>query len=109
MGDLARLSAAFRGGRQLSEGRSVTAGNASQLSDGASAAVVMEEAEVTRRRLTPLGRHVGIAVAGCDPDEMGIGPVHAVPKLLAAHGGVQRGVRQPSPGQRGRWICRWIG
>lgn len=99
LGDLARLSPAFRGGQQLSEGRSVTAGNASQLSDGASAAVIMEEAEVTRRRLTPLGRHVGTAVAGCDPDEMGIGPVHAVPKLLAAHGGVQRGVRQPSPGQ----------
>ncbi|GAA0913587.1 acetyl-CoA C-acyltransferase [Streptomyces thermoalcalitolerans] len=64
----------------------VTAGNASQLSDGASAAVLMEAREAARRGLTPLGAYRGIAVAGCEPDEMGIGPVHAVPKLLAAHG-----------------------
>ncbi|MEU7380606.1 MULTISPECIES: acetyl-CoA C-acyltransferase [unclassified Streptomyces] len=64
----------------------VTAGNASQLSDGASAAVVMEAREAARRGLTPLGAYRGIAVAGCEPDEMGIGPVHAVPKLLARHG-----------------------
>ncbi|WP_086794177.1 acetyl-CoA C-acyltransferase [Streptomyces thermovulgaris] len=64
----------------------VTAGNASQLSDGASAAVLMEAREAARRGLTPLGACRGIAVAGCEPDEMGIGPVHAVPKLLAAHG-----------------------
>ncbi|MFF7901783.1 acetyl-CoA C-acyltransferase [Streptomyces sp. NPDC007920] len=64
----------------------VTAGNASQLSDGASAAVVMEAREAARRGLTPLGAYRGIAVAGCEPDEMGTGPVHAVPKLLARHG-----------------------
>jgi len=64
----------------------ITAGNASQLSDGASVAVVMDAAEAQRRRLKPLGRFVGFAVAGCEPDEMGIGPVFAVPKLLARHG-----------------------
>jgi len=64
----------------------ITAGNASQLSDGASVAVVMDAAEAARRRLKPLGRFVGFAVAGCEPDEMGIGPVFAVPKLLARHG-----------------------
>jgi acetyl-CoA C-acetyltransferase len=63
----------------------VTAGNASQLSDGASAAVLMEAAEASRRGLEPLGAYRGIAVAGCAPDEMGIGPVFAVPKLLAQH------------------------
>ncbi len=64
----------------------ITAGNASQLSDGASACVVMAEDEAARRALTPLGRFVGFAVAGCEPDEMGIGPVFAVPKLLQRHG-----------------------
>jgi acetyl-CoA C-acetyltransferase len=64
----------------------ITAGNASQLSDGASVCVVMSEAEAGRRGLAPLGRFVGFAVAGCEPDEMGIGPVFAVPKLLARHG-----------------------
>ncbi|GAA1746166.1 acetyl-CoA C-acetyltransferase [Dietzia kunjamensis subsp. schimae] len=68
------------------EGFSITAGNASQLSDGASAAVVMEAGEASRRGLTPLGAFRGMAVAGCEPDEMGIGPVVAVPKLLAQHG-----------------------
>jgi acetyl-CoA C-acetyltransferase len=63
----------------------VTAGNASQLSDGASAAVLMEADEASRRGLEPLGAYRGIAVAGCAPDEMGIGPVFAVPKLLAQH------------------------
>jgi len=63
----------------------ITAGNASQLSDGASAAVLMEAAEASRRGLEPLGAYRGIAVAGCAPDEMGIGPVFAVPKLLAQH------------------------
>lgn len=67
-------------------GGSVTAGNASQLSDGASACVVME-AEVARQRgIAPLGRYLGIAVAGTEPDEMGIGPVFAVPKLLERFG-----------------------
>jgi acetyl-CoA acetyltransferase family protein len=64
------------------EGHVITAGNASQLSDGASACVVMEGAEASRRGLTPLGRLRGLAVAGCEPDEMGIGPVFAVPRLL---------------------------
>lgn len=68
------------------EGGTVTAGNASQLSDGASACVVMTEAEAARRGLAPLGRFMGLAVAGCDAGEMGIGPVFAVPKLLKKHG-----------------------
>ena len=64
----------------------ITAGNASQLSDGASACVVMSEAAAAARGLEPLGAFKGFAVAGCAPDEMGIGPVFAVPKLLARHG-----------------------
>jgi acetyl-CoA C-acetyltransferase len=64
----------------------ITAGNASQLSDGASACVVMAEEEAERRGLEPLGRFVGFAVTGCAPEEMGIGPVFAVPKLLDRHG-----------------------
>lgn len=64
----------------------VTAGNASQLSDGASACVMMEAKDAERANLTPLGAFHGLAVAGCEPDEMGIGPVFAVPKLLARHG-----------------------
>ena len=68
------------------EGAIVTAGNASQLSDGASACVVMDAALAEKRGLEPLGRYVGVAVAGTDPDEMGIGPVYAVPKLLERFG-----------------------
>jgi acetyl-CoA C-acetyltransferase/acetyl-CoA acyltransferase len=64
----------------------ITAGNASQLSDGASACVMMEAKEAERAGLQPLGAFRGLAVAGCEPDEMGIGPVFAVPKLLARHG-----------------------
>lgn len=64
----------------------VTAGNASQLSDGASACVMMEAAEAARLGIAPLGAFRGFAVAGCEPDEMGIGPVFAVPKLLARAG-----------------------
>ncbi|RUP32785.1 MAG: acetyl-CoA C-acyltransferase [Curvibacter sp.] len=64
----------------------ITAGNASQLSDGASACVLMEAAEAERLGLQPLGAFRGLAIAGCEPDEMGIGPVFAVPKLLARHG-----------------------
>jgi acetyl-CoA C-acetyltransferase len=64
----------------------VTAGNASQLSDGASACVVMEAGLAARRGLEPLGRYVGMAVAGTKPDEMGIGPVFAVPRLLERFG-----------------------
>ncbi len=68
------------------EGRFVTAGNASQLSDGAAAVVIMEGKEAERRGLEPLGVFRGFAVAGCEPDEMGIGPVFAVPRLLQRHG-----------------------
>ncbi|MCY7397783.1 MAG: acetyl-CoA C-acyltransferase [Sphingomonas bacterium] len=68
------------------EGAIVTAGNASQLSDGASACVIMEAAMAAKRGLEPLGRYVGMAVAGTKPDEMGIGPVYAVPKLLERFG-----------------------
>ena len=64
----------------------ITAGNASQLSDGSSAVVVMEAALAAKRGLTPLGRYVGMAVAGTEPDEMGIGPVYAIPKLLERNG-----------------------
>jgi acetyl-CoA C-acetyltransferase len=65
---------------------SVSAGNSSQLSDGAAALVLMEAAEAARRGLEPLGTYRGMAVAGCEPDEMGIGPVFAVPRLLERHG-----------------------
>ena len=68
------------------EGGVVTAGNASQLSDGASACVVMEAGLAGRRGLKPLGIYRGMAVAGCAPEEMGIGPVYAVPRLLKQHG-----------------------
>ena len=64
----------------------ITAGNASQLSDGSSAAVLMEESLASKRGLHPLGRYVGMAVAGTEPDEMGIGPVFAIPKLLQRFG-----------------------
>jgi len=61
----------------------VTAGNASQLSDGSAAVIVMEGALAAKKGLTPLGRYIGMAVAGTEPDEMGIGPVFAIPKLLS--------------------------
>jgi acetyl-CoA C-acetyltransferase len=64
----------------------ITAGNASQLSDGSSASVLMEESVAAKKGLTPLGRYVGMAVAGTEPDEMGIGPVYAIPKLLQRFG-----------------------
>src|SRR6201999_720848 len=64
----------------------VTAGNASQLSDGAAAVVLMEAKEAEKRGLQPLGAFKGWAVGGCEPDEMGIGPVFAVPRLLERHG-----------------------
>ena len=66
----------------MGEGNTITAGNASQLADGSSAAVLMEAKVAEQRGLTPLGRYVGMAVAGTEPDEMGIGPVFAIPKLL---------------------------
>ena len=83
---LASLKPVFADGQAVKQGKYITAGNASQLSDGASASVLMEEKEAERRGLAPLGIYRGMAVAGCDPDEMGIGPVFAVPKLLERHG-----------------------
>jgi acetyl-CoA C-acetyltransferase len=68
------------------DGNFITAGNASQLSDGGAALVMMEAKEAEKRGLKPMGAFRGWAVAGCEPDEMGIGPVFAVPKLLARHG-----------------------
>jgi acetyl-CoA C-acetyltransferase len=72
--------------KPVREGGTITAGNASQLSDGASANVMMSSKEAEKRGLTPLGIFRGFAVAGCEPDEMGIGPVFAVPRLLERHG-----------------------
>ncbi|MEP0560862.1 MAG: acetyl-CoA C-acyltransferase, partial [Qipengyuania citrea] len=66
----------------MGEGTTITAGNASQLSDGSSASVLMEAKVAEQKGLEPLGRYVGMAVAGTEPDEMGIGPVFAIPKLL---------------------------
>ena len=68
------------------EGKTITAGNASQLSDGAAACVLMDARLAERRGLQPLGTFRGFAVAGCEPDEMGIGPVFAVPRLLSRNG-----------------------
>jgi len=75
-----------QGLRTVIEGGTITAGNASQLSDGASAQVLMEAKLAEQLGLQPLGAYRGMAVAGCEPDEMGIGPVFAVPKLLKQHG-----------------------
>nr|WP_323776860.1 acetyl-CoA C-acyltransferase [Amylibacter sp.] len=83
---LAGLQPVFKDGLVIKEGKFITAGNASQLSDGASAAVVMEAKTAEKKGLTPLGRYVGVMAAGLAPDEMGIGPIYAVPKLLKAHG-----------------------
>ena len=83
---LAALSPVFKDGQKVKHGKYITAGNASQQSDGASACVLMEGSEVARRSLTPLGAFRGFAVAGCEPDEMGIGPVFAVPRLLQRSG-----------------------
>jgi len=83
---LQSLKPVFGGGEEIQQGEFITAGNASQLSDGASAAVVMEAGEAVKRGLQPLGAYRGMAVAGCEPDEMGIGPVFAVPRLLKRHG-----------------------
>ena len=83
---LAALKPVFKGGQWVAQGRHITAGNASQLSDGASASVLMSRAEAVRRGLRPLGRYRALALAGCRPDEMGIGPVFAIPKLLQATG-----------------------
>jgi acetyl-CoA C-acetyltransferase len=86
LADLQKLQPVFKDGQQVKQGKYVTAGNASQLSDGAAALVMMEAKEAARRGLTPLGAYRGLAVAGCGPEEMGIGPVFAVPRLLERHG-----------------------
>jgi len=83
---LKSLKPVFGSGEEIQQGEYITAGNASQLSDGASASVIMEAGEAVRHGLQPLGAYRGMVVAGCEPDEMGIGPVYAVPKLLKRHG-----------------------
>ncbi|CAH0990557.1 3-ketoacyl-CoA thiolase [Sinobacterium norvegicum] len=72
--------------RVVREGGSITGGNASQLSDGAAAVVMMDRQLAEKRNLAPLGVYRGMAVAGCEPDEMGIGPIYAIPKLLQRNG-----------------------
>ena len=84
--DLAALKPVWKNGQWIEQGEFITAGNASQFSDGASACLLMSRAEALRRGLQPLGIYRGIAVAGCAPEEMGIGPVVAVPKLLKRFG-----------------------
>jgi len=83
---LKSLKPVFGSGEDIQQGEFITAGNASQLSDGASACVIMEAGEAVWHGLQPLGAYRGMAVVGCEPDEMGIGPVFAVPKLLKRHG-----------------------
>jgi acetyl-CoA C-acetyltransferase len=83
---LAKLRPVWGSGTWAAQGEFITAGNASQLSDGASASVIMSAEEAKRRGLRALGAYRGLAVAGCAPEEMGIGPVFAIPKLLARHG-----------------------
>jgi acetyl-CoA C-acetyltransferase len=83
---LAALKPVHAGGQQVAEGKFITAGNASQFADGASACVVMSDAMAAKKGLRPMGIFRGFAVAGVEPDEMGIGPALAVPRLLARHG-----------------------
>ncbi|EIT67807.1 MULTISPECIES: acetyl-CoA C-acyltransferase [Hydrocarboniphaga] len=83
---LAALKPVWKDGQWVKQGQHVTAGNASQLSDGAAAVMLMSAEEARRRGLQVLGIYRGSAVAGCKPDEMGIGPVLAVPRLLERHG-----------------------
>ena len=83
---LQTLQPVFKDGHFVKEGKFITAGNASQLSDGASACVVMDSKLAEQKGLEPLGIYRGLAVAGCAADEMGIGPVFAIPKLLQRHG-----------------------
>jgi acetyl-CoA C-acetyltransferase len=83
---LQALKPVFGGGLEVKQGKYVTAGNASQFSDGASACVVMDAKVAEQKGLKPLGIFRGFAVAACEPDEMGIGPVFAVPRLLQRHG-----------------------
>jgi acetyl-CoA C-acetyltransferase len=83
---LALLKPVFKNGLVIKEGRYITAGNASQLSDGASMQLVMDLATAQKENLPVLGVYRGFQVAGCEPDEMGIGPVYAIPKLLKRAG-----------------------
>jgi acetyl-CoA C-acetyltransferase len=83
---LAKLQPVFKDGTLVKQGKHVTAGNASQLSDGAAAVLLMEARTANRLGLEPLGAYRGFAVAGCAPEEMGIGPVFAVPRLLERTG-----------------------
>jgi acetyl-CoA C-acetyltransferase len=83
---LTGLKPVLKNGMTMAEGKTVTAGNASQQSDGASAVIMMSGAEAARRGIEPLGFFRGFAAAGCEPDEMGIGPIYAVPRLLERHG-----------------------
>ncbi|NIB39214.1 acetyl-CoA C-acyltransferase [Pseudomaricurvus alkylphenolicus] len=80
------LEPVWKDGKWVPEGKFITAGNASQLSDGASACVLMDSKLAEQQGLKPLGAYRGLAVAGCKADEMGIGPVFAIPKLLDRHG-----------------------
>jgi len=82
---LAALKPVHAGGQQVAQGKYITAGNASQFADGASACVLMSDEMAAKRNLKPLGIFRGFAVAGVEPDEMGIGPVLAVPRLLSRH------------------------
>lgn len=83
---LQSLEPVWKDGKVVSQGEFITAGNASQLSDGASACVVMDSKIASQKGLSPMGIYRGMAIAGCEPDEMGIGPIYAIPKLLKQHG-----------------------
>ena len=83
---LAALKPVHAGGQQVAQGKYITSGNASQFADGGSACVLMSEEAAAKKNLKPLGLFKGFAVAGVEPDEMGIGPVLAVPRLLSRHG-----------------------
>jgi len=83
---LRALKPVFQGGQEVKQGKYITAGNASQFSDGASACVVMGADDAAKKGLKPMGVFRGFAVMGCEPDEMGIGPAFAVPRLLGRHG-----------------------
>lgn len=83
---LSNLAAVWKGGEWTCEGRNVTAGNASQFADGAAASLLMSKTQAASLGIAPLGTYKGIAVAGCAPEEMGIGPVLAIPKLLKRFG-----------------------
>ncbi|HEY4076306.1 MAG TPA: acetyl-CoA C-acyltransferase [Rhizomicrobium sp.] len=83
---LTALKPVHAGGQQVAQGKYVTAGNSSQFCDGASACVVMSDAEAAKRNIKPMGIFRGFAMVGVEPDEMGVGPIFAVPRLLSRHG-----------------------